>query len=329
MTKNEILILSGEDVKKTLTMTQAIDAMKEAFVQLSSGEADVPLRTHMEMPEAGGASLFMPVHLPGSRRIGLKVVNLFKDNPAKGLPVIHAVVMVIDGEDGRPLAVIDGEYLTALRTGAASGLATDLLARKDARTAAIIGAGVQGRTQLEAVCAVRKIDMAHAIDPNQAQAKKFASEMSEHLSIPVKASGSVDVLKTCDVICTATPASTPVFADSDLVEGVHINGVGSYRPDTSEIPAGTVARARVIVDSREACLAEAGDIVQPLRNGLITKRHIAAEIGEIAAGRCEGRQDNTEITFFKSVGNAAQDLAAANHVLDAARRMNLGVTAYL
>jgi ornithine cyclodeaminase/alanine dehydrogenase-like protein (mu-crystallin family) len=325
MKNRKIRCLSAEDVEKTLSMAEAIRAVKEAFLQLSSGQAIVPLRTPVELTDRSGGALFMPVYLPGSEQIGLKAVSVFPENPRKKLPVIHALFLIMDGRNGRPLAVMDGESLTALRTGAASGLATDLLARREARIAAVIGAGVQGRTQLEAICAVRPIEQAYAIDLDQDKAEAFAREMSDRLALPVAAAEATGALPRCDVLCTATPATRPVFSDHLLKSGAHINAVGSYQPEMCEIPRDTVARARVIVDSRAACMAEAGDLLQPIEAGLIDENHIHAEIGEIAAGTSEGRASEEQITLFKSVGNAAQDLAAASRALAQAEQLGLGV----
>jgi ornithine cyclodeaminase/alanine dehydrogenase-like protein (mu-crystallin family) len=306
-------------------MAEAIRAAREAFLQLSNGRAIVPLRTPMELPARDGGALFMPVYLPESGQIGLKAVSVFAENPRKGLPVIHALFLIMDGQDGRPLAVMDGESLTALRTGAASGLATDLLAREEARAAAVIGTGVQGRTQLEAVCSVRPIERAYAIDLSRAKAEAFAREMSDRLAIPVTPAEAERALPDCDVLCTATPATHPVFSDSLLKPGVHINAVGAYKPEMCEIPRETVVRARVIVDSRAACMAEAGDLLQPIEAGLIDESHIHGEIGEVAAGASEGRASEEQVTLFKSVGNAAQDLAAASRALGRAEKLGLGV----
>ncbi len=324
MSDQKIRVLSREDVKKALSMKQAIRLMKDAFVQLSTGQAVVPVRMNMEMPQAKGRALFMPVYIPNTRKFGVKIVSIMDDNPAQGLPLIHAVVMVFDSTTGRPLALMDGEYLTALRTGAASGFAADLLSRKDSKVAAIFGAGVQGRTQLEAVCASRSIEHAYIFDIDPQKAADFAEEMSSRLAIQVEMAESTELLSKADVICTATTSTSPVFSHNDLKPGVHINGVGSYTPKMCEIPVATVQQAKVVVDQRKACLTEAGDLIQPLNQGLITADHIHAEIGEIATGLKKGRESNSEITFFKSVGNAVQDLAAASQVLVNAVEMKLG-----
>jgi len=319
-----IRFLSAKDVRKSLSMDQAIEAVKDAFFQLSTNQAVVPLRLNIEIPEINGNALFMPVYIPKYKQIGLKVVSVFNDNPGQGLPRIHAMVIVMDAANGRPLAVMDGEYITAVRTGAASGVATDLLARKDAQIAAVFGAGVQGRTQLEAVCAVRQIKHAYVFDTIKVKAVEYAQEMSKRLSIPVSVIEDNEVLRQSDIICTATSSHTPVFSDNDLKRGVHINSIGSYKPTDCEIPAETILRSKVVVDSRNSCLSEAGDIIIPLQQGLINEEHIYAEIGEIVAGSKKGRVSEKEITVFKSVGNAVQDLAAASLALNNAQRLNLG-----
>jgi ornithine cyclodeaminase/alanine dehydrogenase-like protein (mu-crystallin family) len=220
---------------------------------------------------------------------------------------------------------MDGAYLTALRTGAASGAATDLLARPDAHTATVFGAGAQGRTQLEAVCTVRPIHQAWVYDVAPRQAAAYAEEMSQRLSLPVRvAETPAQAVRQADVICTATTATSPVFADADVRPGTHVNAVGAYTPHMQEVPPKTVLRARVVIDHRESSLAEAGDLLIPIEQGLMTEDHIYAELGEIAAGSKPGRASPDEITLFKSVGVAVQDVAAASAVLEAARRLALG-----
>jgi ornithine cyclodeaminase/alanine dehydrogenase-like protein (mu-crystallin family) len=307
-------------------MSDAVDAMKQAFAELSAGQAIVPQRIHMPLRHAGGDVLFMPAAGIEVGQITMKIITLFEGNHAKGLPFIQAIVVLLDGEDGRPLAIMDGASLTAIRTGAASGAATDLLARPDAESVAIFGAGAQAQTQLEAVCSVRRIVRASVFDRSTIAAVEFENEMSERLGIPVSAASTVrENLAGADIVCTATNSETPVFDDADLAPGTHINAVGSYKPGVREIPAETVVRARVFVDETSAILEEAGDLLMPIADGLIGEDHIQAEIGQIVAGQKTGRQNDQEITLFKSVGVAIQDLAAAGRVLANARRDGLGI----
>ncbi len=325
----KLRILSGSDVRQAITMAEAIDAVQAAYVQLSTGQAIVPLRTPVPVASRQAVTLFMPAYLGSSDALGAKIVSVFPGNPARGLPTIHAVVIVVDAETGRPVALMDGTYLTALRTGAASGVATRLLARPESRVVAIMGAGAQARTQLEAVCTVRAIDKAWVYDPRPEAAAQYVDEMRQRgrpFPADVAVAGSpAQAVSAADVICTATTSTAPVFDDADVKPGAHINGVGSYTPEMQEVPAATVARARVVVDSRSASLAEAGDLIIPLGQGLISPESIHGEIGEVAAGRISGRGSDDEVTFFKSVGVAVQDVAVAEAVLRRAAELGLGV----
>ncbi len=326
----KLRILSAEDVRMALPMTEAIEAVRSAFVQLSSGKAKMPLRTPIEVTDHHGVTLFMPGYLAGDDQMAIKIVSIFNDNIARGMPLIHALVVVVDPTTGQPLAVMDGGSLTALRTGAASGAASDLLAVPEARVVAIFGTGVQGKTQLEAVCAVRPIKQAWVYDTDAKRSADYAREMSERLSLPVTVSQSPAEASTrADIICTSTTSSTPVFNDADLKPGVHINAVGAYTPQMQEIPAETVLRAKVVIDHRTASLAEAGDLLIPIRKGLMKEDHIHAELGEIIAGSRPGRESKTEITLFKSVGVAAQDIAAASRAFANAEGMRLGISVTL
>jgi ornithine cyclodeaminase/alanine dehydrogenase-like protein (mu-crystallin family) len=330
MSTNNLRILSGRDVVDALPMKDAIEAMKIAFIHLSKGRAVAPQRIHLQTREPTGDALFMPSYLPGDRRMGVKVVTLLESNREIGLPLIQALMVLLDATTGKPLAVMDGAALTALRTGAASGAATDLMARPDASRAAVFGAGAQGRTQLEAVCAVRPIREAGVFDMDRALAESFAGEMAKRLDILVKAAASpAETLDGADVVCTATTSPKPVFSDGDLAGGVHINAVGSFKPQVREIPGETVKRSRVVVDHRPAAMEEAGDLIIPMEEGLISANHIYAELGQIAAKDKTGRDSDEEVTLFKSVGNAVQDCAAAQKAFANAERLNLGVSAPL
>jgi len=320
---SRLLFLSAADVDRALSMSTAIAAVREAFIDLSGGKADVPVRTQIALAGDGGA-LFMPVHLPRQNQLGVKVVTVIPENRERDLPTIQALVAVFDSETGRPLAVMDGELLTAMRTGAASGVATDALARKNVSVAAVIGAGVQGMRQLEAVCNVRTIREALVFDPDRERAEVFATEMGRRLGRTVRVLDTVSAVFAADVVCTATSGGMPVVADADLAKGAHVNAIGTYRPDTREIPGAAVARATLVVDSREACLAEAGELVMAMAEGDLDPTVSPAEIGEVLAGSRPGRTEDSELTIFKSVGNAVQDLAVAGLILEEARRLELG-----
>jgi ornithine cyclodeaminase/alanine dehydrogenase-like protein (mu-crystallin family) len=324
----KIKILDQKNVKKAVTITEAISAVRDAFIQLSTREAVVPMRSQIRVAKTNGISLFMPAYLGKSHSLGAKIVSVFLDNPSKNLPTIFAVVIILDADTGQPKAVLDGTFLTALRTGAASGAATDLLARQDVSTAAVFGAGIQGRTQMEAVCTVRNIEKIWIYDPDAFAANTFARELKEKGDpFPQDistASSPEQAASQADIICTATTSYLPVFNDVFIKPGIHINGVGSYTPEMQEIPEATIVRAKVFVDSVSACWEEAGDLIIPFQKGLISKAHVLGEIGELAAGQITGRDKAEDITFFKSVGLAVQDVAVAQIILHAAEKLGLG-----
>ena len=321
-------VLSGEQIRQAVTMKEIIDEMEVAFIELSAGRAEMPIRAHIEIDEPAGTALFMPSYLAPTAKIGVKTVTLFDENRENNLPFIQGMVSLFDGNNGTPLAVLDGMTITALRTGAVSGLATRYLARKDAKVCTVFGAGVQGRTQLEAVCAERELTTAYVIDPFEAAAERFAGEMSEQLGIEViAAKDQKKAVAEADIVCCATISETPVFNDEDLSEGVHINAVGSYKPHVQEVPEEMVLRSKLYVDHRESALEETGDLIIPLEKGLFTEDHIIAEIGELAMGSAPGRTSESEITFFKSVGVAVQDLAASAVAFNKAKELGLGTLA--
>jgi len=324
-----MLILTADDVRSALPMNEAIEAMKNAYASLSSGTAVVPLRTRLPIPNGEALSLFMPafVSAEDGDALAIKVVSLFPTNPARGLAYIQAAVLVCEADTGRAIALLEGSSLTAIRTGAAGGAAIDLLARPDSKIVTVFGAGAQGRTQLEAACTARKIETGFIYDANPDKAQALAAEMNGKGPIPrdLRVAGSArEAVEFADIICTATTSLRPVFQDQDIRAGTHISAVGSYRPDMQEVPAETLQRAKVFIDSRSASLEEAGDLIQPMQARLFDESHICGELGEVVLGRIPGRQSPTEITYFKSVGIAVQDAMAAQVTLTNARKMNIG-----
>ena len=314
-------ILSADDIRSAVDMATAIDAMADAFDQLHRGRAEAPVR--LSLPGDGGVTLFMPAYLRDSGAMAAKVVSVYPSNRERGLPAIHAVVLALDPETGLVKALMDGTYLTALRTGAVCGLATRLMAREDARVLTVFGAGVQARTQIEAVRAVRAIDEVRVVDQVRARAEELAAELDGVDARVVE--GADEALSGADVICAATTSYTPVFDGTRLEPGTHVNAIGSFKPEMQEIDAETVRRARLVVDERAAALEEAGDLIIPLRDGVIGQDHIVGELGELIEGRVAGRTSPDEITFFKSVGVAVQDAAVAHRVLSRAESDGLGV----
>ena len=321
----QLKLYSAGDVRRALPMAEAIAAVKAGYVQLSAGRAQAPLRTHLAV-RPDDATLIMPFYAPDDEgALGLKLVSVFNSNVPRGLPLIHSLVLAVDPATGAPLALIEGSSLTAIRTGAASGAATDALARPEAAVAAIFGSGVQARRQLEAVCSVRTIQ--RVLVYSLAGAEAFVEEMAGQGLVPsdvVIAGSPRDAVAEADIICAATTSHTPVFDGRDLKPGAHVNGIGSFTPQMQEIDAETVWRARVVVDSYEAALVEAGDLSIPLHDGTIGRDHIAAELGEVLAGTKPGRTNPEQITFFKSVGVAVQDAMAARAILRRGPALGLG-----
>ena len=312
-----IRILSSDDVKAALPMPKAIEIMKHAFGQLSAGKATVPLRSKISSDK--GDTLLMPAYLHGSQDLGIKIVSIYKDNPSKDIPTVTAIVIVLDPQTGQPRALIEGDSLTAIRTGATGGLASELLARRNAKTVALFGAGVQARAQLQGVIAVRSITRINLLDLSLSASQKLADEIATWGEAPAVnlVSNSKEAIQDADIIITATTSSKPVFDGHGLKAGTHITGVGSYTPQMREVDETTVQRARIVVDSREACLAEAGDLIIP-------KATVDAELGEIINGIKPGRHSDDEITFFKTVGVAVEDAAAAAAILSEAETNGLG-----
>ena len=327
-----IRILSAADVRAALPMPKAIDAMRHAYSQLSADKAIAPPRQHISTDK--GVTLIMPAYLPGrsenvkqrqivpmQAQFGIKVVSVYDDNPSLNLPRITATALVLDPATGSPIAFMDGASLTAIRTGAGGGVAADLLARKDAKTVGLFGAGVQARAQLQAVMAIRDITSVNLISRTQASAQQFAAEISEWTDAPEVnlVSTPRQVVTDADIVLCATTSGTPLFDGNDLQPGTHITAVGTFVPEKREVDTTTIQRAnRIVVDSREACLEEAGDLIIP-------NAQIDAEIGEIVNGDKLGRQSEDEITFFKSVGVAVQDAVAGAAVLAEAEAKGLGI----
>lgn len=323
-----MLFLSASDIQLALPMDFAMISAASAFAQISDAKTTTPLRTSVALGAVGATALVMPAHLQGSRAFGVKALTIAPQNASHGVPVINGLMALFDTESGSPLGVLDARYLTALRTGAAAGVATRLMARKDASTLALLGAGAQAFCQVWAVCVARAIQCVQIYAPTQAHADSLATRLIEHgapMPRDVRVCHSAEeAVRDATIICAATSSSTPVFDDDALRPGAHINGIGSYTPEMQEIPANTVKRARIVVDQRSAAWAEAGDLIIPRAAGQIDERQVAGELGDVVLGRTPGRTSQTEITFFKSVGTAAQDVAAAQAAYERAVRDNIG-----
>lgn len=314
----KLLVLSADDLRRALPMPDAIETMKDAFAALSSGEADVPLRTVLDVPSRDAVSLAMPAHLPG-RGLGTKLVSVFPPNREQGKAVVNGLVIALDPTTGEPLALTDGTFLTAWRTGAASGAASDLLAKPDARVAALIGCGAQAQTQALAIDAVRDLEVIRVYARTAENVETFVDAMAPQLQARLEASPDPQhAVEDADIVCTATTSSTPVFDGQHLAPGCHVNGVGSYHAQMQEVDAVTVQRSRVFVDQHLAAQAEAGDLLIAEAQGA-THHDRWTELGDVVRGVAAGRRDAEEVTFFKSVGNAVQDIAALARAVDRCR----------
>ena len=322
------LLLSRSDVQRALRMEEAIGLVERGFTEFGEGSVEMPQRPVIFVPENDGLAAFMPALVRGMGALSIKTVTAFKSNVKKGLPTILGTVTLLDPETGVPLSIMDGGYLTAVRTGAASGVATKYLAREDAHIAAIFSAGVQARTQLEAICTVRDINQVRVFDVDHAQAERFAEEMGGHGPIPadIEVVGSPrEALDGAHIVVAATTSPSPVFDGDDLSPGAHINGVGSHAPGVRELDTKTLVRSKIVCDSVEACLVEAGDLLIPIEEGALSESDIHGGLAEVIGGKLPGRQTDEEITLFKSVGLAFQDAVAAQHTYRQAKILGLGM----
>jgi ornithine cyclodeaminase/alanine dehydrogenase-like protein (mu-crystallin family) len=306
---SELRVIGAEELRARLSMTAAVDALEEAFRTLDPTSG--PLRTHVETPH--GSLLLMPAF--GEAGVGVKLVSLTRANPERGLPFIHASYLLFDAETQAPEAVLDGSALTALRTAAVSGLATRFLARADAARLVVFGAGVQARSHLEAMSAVRPVTELVVVSRSRGAAETLVEEgLGRGLAARL---GERDAVREADLICTCTTAEEPLFDGSLLSAGAHVNAVGSYRPETRELDTRTVRRGRVVVETREVALAEAGDLLIPIRERAIEAADVVADLTELVRG-AKVRRSPGDVTVFKSVGMAFEDLVVARAVADAA-----------
>ncbi len=309
---NRIKIMGPGDIRSLVSMGEAVEAMKKAFSGFSSGESQVPQRYVSRIPDSDIDLFFKPAYDNNLERIAVKILTQKTEGDISGIPTILGIVLLMDKKTGAVLSMIDGTYLTALRTGAASGRATKFLSRRNAEIVAIFGCGAQGRTQLEGVCSARRIKEAILYDLNKVAAGKLKIEMEKHLNISIHIEEDLQNLKKADIICTATNSKKPLFSRKDISKGVHINAIGSYKPDMQEIDPQIFNSGILFTDSRESVLKESGDLIKPLKDGIFSKNIIKAEIGDVITGNVTGRNTDDDITVFKSVGLGVQDLFMAD-----------------
>ena len=320
----ELLVLAHDDVRRLLPMEECIELMAEVLADLSLGRAWQPLRFVVRPPEEASLMGLMPAHRSAPRAAyGLKAVCIFPGNPARGLDMHQGGVLLFDGETGEPRALVNASAVTAIRTAAVSAVATRVLARPDARELAVLGSGVQARAHLEAMTKVRPFERARvwSLTPDHAQA--FASEAEAPFA--VEAVGSAEAaVRRADVVVTATSAREPIVRREWLAAGAHVNAVGSSIPTTRELDAATVSAAALFADSRDSLVNESGDYLFAVEEAGIGPDHVRAELGEVLTGSREGRRSPQELTVFKSLGLAVEDLAAAEHAYARANAAGAG-----
>jgi ornithine cyclodeaminase/alanine dehydrogenase len=310
-----MLVLSKKQVQALIDIDELIATLERAHVQYSAGKAVMPVRLVVPLPQIQGRITSMPGFLSDDKALAMKVVTYFQENPKRDLPSILGTILLFSSETGKMLAVMDGSYITAIRTACVSGAATKALANPDTPVLGILGAGVQARTHIQALSRVRKFQRIKIYSPSGTSAAAIKRELEPPTGIPIEvASSAAEALRNADLVVTATTAKTPIVSPELLKPGAHINAVGSHRPDLRELDGATVARAKLVVDSREAMMAECGDILLAIEEKAIGKDHIHAEIGEVLAGKKSSRSNPEEITIYKSVGIAIQDVATANLV---------------
>ncbi|HLH63299.1 MAG TPA: ornithine cyclodeaminase family protein [Ktedonobacteraceae bacterium] len=324
------LILSRADMERCLDVTEVIDVMRLAFRALSTGSASAPQRQAIDLSEQGVALLMPSLLQTGQEQaFGLKIITVMPRNPLRNLPRLTASVLLLDTVTGQTLAIMEGNWLTAMRTGAVSGLATDLLARQDAHTLALFGAGRQAVTQVMAIHAVRPLREVRVVNRNDAHFLQLQGRLQKLLGPacpPVLRVGSSrEALEGATLVVCATASTEPLFQRQEVEKGTHINAIGAFTPEMREVDSETLAQARIVVDLREAALIEAGDLLQPLAAGLIPGPETWIELGDLVTGKQAGRSSEDEITFFKSVGVAVQDVATALYVYRKAQELGKGI----
>jgi len=322
----KLRLIDKVTVEQNLTMPRAIELMGEAFTALSAGEVDSPLRT--ALVNDAGTVLYKPAYSEVAGIFCAKVVSVFADNVNKDLPVTPGLIIVNSAETGMPIALVEAGYLTALRTGAATGLATDLMASEEAKVAALFGTGGQSEHQLEAMLCVRDLERVYVFSRNGSNAEKFCKEHQGMAGeCQLIANPDRSILKQCAIITLATSSPTAVISDDELGDNVHINAIGSLGPKRTEVSAETMLRAYVCVDQRDACMAEAGEICLLNDAGILPEDFSPVEVGELAAGQAKAPRSG--VSVFKSVGNAVQDLVCTAEILRIAEENDLGKQASL
>ncbi|MCO6552506.1 MAG: hypothetical protein J6563_06000 [Gilliamella sp.] len=321
-----MLILTANDIERFYTMKDAIAADKQALKIYSQGNSDVPLRINFDMQK--GQCLFMPAHINGSDIVGIKIVSVFPDNPKLGKPSVPAQVLMLDPQTGEVCAMLDGTFVTQLRTGAVQGAATDLLARKNASRAVLIGTGGQAVSQLEAMLTVRSLTDVAIFDIDTQKAEQFTEEMKHrfaHFSTNLYFSKNLDEdISQADIITSVTTSKVVTFNGEKVKPGTHVNGVGAYTPEMHEIPECVVEKANIrVVDTKEGVFAEAGDIIDPIKQKLVSEDEFL-ELGDLVIDPNQCRLNDQQITLFKTVGTAVLDVYIGYDIYLKAKEKGIG-----
>lgn len=322
--RKSLRIIKRSEIAEYFSMAEAIDAMSNAFSSLSSGKSFVPKRYVTNSQDGNLTFLLKPAFINSKKSSSIKILSQKNNNYIKGIPTILGIVLLIDNITGEILSIMDGEYLTALRTGAASGLATKLLAKKSAKSMALFGCGSQGKAQLLAVNEVRNLEKVWIFDRSQETAELFIEEMKGKIKSDLEFTADLDFLKDADIICTATNSKKPLFLNEHVKKGTHINAIGSYKPEMQELDPELVYSSRIYLDDKENCLKESGDLLDALNCSPRGNSFVVGEIGDLVLNKICGRTSQEEITVFKSVGNAIQDLVVAESIYNKSIHSNFG-----
>lgn len=320
-----LLIIRAAEIRELLSMAECIEVMDRAMRAFSAREVNIPPRTIAPLADERSFFILMPGEMQSPPIYGAKIVGLHPDNPGQGRPAVQGFVALFDSRTGNPVALADGAEITAIRTAAASALATRILARPHATSHGILGTGVQAASHLDAVCCVRTIRSVGVWGRDPEKARRFAAEHSARLDMSITALSDPAEAGACDIVSVVTNSTEPVLAGAWLQPGAHVNLVGAHEPKHREADTAAVAKAAVYVDSLEGALAEAGDILIPIAEGAVTRDHIAGEIGDVLLGHAPGREDSSQITLYKSLGLFAQDLFVGSYLLEKALNHGKGL----
>lgn len=327
---NHIDFVNADAVRECLSMQACVDLMEDTMLAIYRNEVVLPLRTIMQLAGANGLFAVMPGASSRLPVFGVKLISFLPDNPSKGLPAAQGVIMLFDNQSGKPLVMVDAATVTAIRTAAASGMATRLLARSDAKTVALLGLGVQAESHLAAMLAVRPVERVLVWGRSPEKAEQFIEKQRAQFDIPMQAVSTAQLaVEQADIVCTITASHEPILQGSWLTPGTHLNLVGAHSASTREVDTETIRRARLFVEVKEFALQEAGDILIPMNENAIDEDHIIGEIAQVIDKKVEGRLSEDDITLYKSLGNTAQDLAAAYKAYEFAKDKNKSISFYL